>query len=296
MKRHIILTVMLFAMLGSLYAQDSAPAEEATKEDAAPSFAPSAGDFSGALLLGRGNFLTTGLTVPSSPIYNSSSSSWTVNSQNPYANNVDANNNDINNIVGLEGRYFITNRIAAKLSGGAIFRNTPAFDNVAGYIPLDPNGVPVSTAAWLPAYNAVVADQQFDVSVNVGGEYHFTTKYSRLFPYVGLTLPFLYARRTEYDPTIKLGDLANPTNPSVPDYIVDVGVRRAEIFGTGFQAVAGFDYYIAEGLYFGIETKPISYLYMYSGKNPAPGQSSLDAKSITWSFLSQTFLKIGVRF
>ena len=288
---------MLFAMLGSLYAQDSAPQVEATKEDAPASFAPSAGDFSGALLLGRGNFLTSGVTVPSSPYYKSSgSSSWVVNSQNPYANNVDATDNSVSYIVGIEGRYFITDRIAAKLSGGAIFRNTPSFDNLPGYIPLDPNGVPTSTAAWLPAYDAVIADEQADVSVNVGGEYHFTTKYSRLFPYVGLTLPFLYARRSAYDPTINVGDLANPTDPTEPDYIIEVGVRRAEIFGTGFQAVAGFDYYIAEGLYFGVETKPISYLYMYSGKNPAPGLESLDAKSITWSFLTQTFLKLGIRF
>lgn len=282
---------MLFTMLCGLYAQDS------TKTKAPSGFAPSAGDFTGAILFGRGNYLTSGLGVPNSPSGSYSSGSWVVNSQNPYANNVEVSGNDISNLIGLEGRYFITNRIAAKLSGGAIIRNTPAFDNLPGYIPLDPNGRPTPNSAWLPAYDAVIADHQMDINVNVAGEYHFTTKYERLFPYVGLTLPYYYARRSMYNPTINMGDLVSPANPADdPNYIVDVGVRRAEIFGTGFQAVAGFDYYIAEGLYFGFETKPISYLYMYSGKNPAPGLESLDAKSITWSFLTQTFFKIGIRF
>jgi len=313
MKRHIILTVAMLLMLGSLYAQDESPQKEEV------SFAPSAGDFTGAIQFGRGNYLTSGLVVPSSPVYYNNypgNYSWTVSGQAPYANMIDANNNSVGNIVGIEGRYFITNRITAKLSGGAIFRNTPSFDNVLGYIPtveiqqynsdgtpsLDGYGNPIyytqptSNSTWLPAYNAVVAEDQADVNVNIGGEYHFTTKYSRLFPYTGLTLPFYYGRRSMYDPTITGGDLVNPADPFAPNYLVDVGVRRAEIFGFGVQAVAGFDYYIAEGLYFGVETKPISYLYMYSGKNPAPGLESLDAKSTTWSFLTQTFLKIGVRF
>lgn len=308
MKRHIILTVAMLLMLGSLYAQDESPQKEEV------SFAPSAGDFTGAIMFGRGNYLTSGLVVPSSPtyFYNDPINGyyWNVSGQAPYANMIDANSNSVSNIVGVEGRYFVTNRIAAKISGGAIIRSTPSFDNVAGYIPtvetniFDSNGnvisttsQPVPNSSWLPAYNAVVAEDQVDVNVNIGGEYQFTTKYSRLFPYVGLTIPLYYGRRSLYDPTINGGDLVNPTDPlSIPNYIVDIGVRRAEIFGTGVQAVAGFDYYIAEGLYFGIETKPISYLYMYSGKNPAPGLESLDATSTTWSFLTQTFLKIGVRF
>lgn len=293
---------------GTLYAQDSGSQSDA----GSASFAPSAGDFTGAILFGRGNYLTSGLSVPNSPYYYGNYNGgygWTVSGQAPYANMVDANSNSVSNIVGVEGRYFVTNRIAAKLSGGAIFRNTPSFDNVPGYIPFvdvqtgtDSYGNPIYTrqptpnAAWLPAYEAVKAEDQADINVNIGGEYHFTTKYSRLFPYVGLTIPIYYGRRSMYDPTINFGDLDNPTDPLTPNYIVDVGVRRAEIFGTGVQAVAGFDYYLAEGLYFGVETKPVSYLYMYSGKNPAPGFESLDAKSTTWTFLTQTFLKIGIRF
>jgi outer membrane protein W len=319
MKRNILTSVAMLLMLGSLYAQDAS-----TQSSDGGDFAPSAGDFTGAILFGRGNYLTSGLSVPNSPFYYSNypgNYGWTVSGQAPYSNMVDANSNSVGNIVGVEARYFFTNRITLKVSGGAILRNTPSFDNVPGYIPsvkvqqYNSDGTPVyvydsytqtyepvyvsqptPNAAWMPAYEAVKAEDQADVNVNIGGEYHFTTKFSRLFPYVGATIPLYYGRRSMYDPTINFGDLDNPTDPLTPNYIVDVGVRRAEIFGTGFQAVAGFDYYIGEGLYFGFETKPISYLYMYSGKNPAPGFESLDAKSTTWSFLTQTFLKVGIRF
>ena len=79
-------------------------------------------------------------------------------------------------------------------------------------------------------------------------------------------------------------------------FIVDAGTRHAEIVGFGAQAVGGVDYYLLEGLYFGFEIKPISYVYSYSTKVAAPGLGGLQADNHSISFFSQTFLKVGFRF
>ena len=264
---------MLLTTLTGLYAQD-------TKE-AAPSFTPEAGDFSGAILFGRGNFLNSGVGT-----IQTANTSWTVSGQAPFNNTVDPNFNDVTNSVGAEMRYFLATNIALKLSGGAIIRNTPAMANVPGFIDSSaPN------AAWIPAYQAVVADNTSDINVNLGGEYHFTTKYNRLSPYAGLTVPFYYGRRSQYDPTIN-----DNLPPDDPNFVTDVGVRHVEQMGFGVQGVIGADYYLMEGFYFGFELKPVSYVYAKNAKYPAPGLEPLNAATSTWAFFSQTFLKIGFRF
>lgn len=267
-------------MLGSLYAQDTTPTE------AAPSMIPVAGDFTGAILFGRGNFLNSGIYAPPAPYVSGSTGYWTVPGNSPYNNTVGTDQNTVSNIVGAEMRYFITDQIALKLSGGAILRNTPESANLPGVI--DPN---VPTAAWIPDYAAVVADNRSDININLGGEYHFATKYNRLSPYAGLNIPFYYGRHSQYDPTINYSQA-----PFDPSYQLDVGIRHTEQIGFGIQAVAGVDYYLMEGFYFGFEIKPISYVYAYSQKIPAPGLESLEANNYSWSFFSQTFLKIGFRF
>jgi hypothetical protein len=291
MKKIKIVAVALLCSVG-VYAQTTSTS---TTEGGSSSgdFHPSAGDMSGALLFGRGNFLNGGLDVPavSSEWISGSSSSATYNpiiGSSPYANTNDPNDNPVTNIVGAEFRYFLASNLALKVSGGAIVRNTPARPNVPGFIESS-----TDPGTWIPAYGAVEADNRVDINVNVGGEYHFTTKYNRLYPYLGATIPYYYARRSMYDPTIQ--ETSGGDDPETPT-IVDVGVRSVEIIGFGLQAVGGIDYYIMDGLYFGFETKPVSYVYAYSNKIPAPGLETLSADTHTWSFFNQTFLKVGFRF
>lgn len=270
MKKCIIISALLLGLLGSVFAQEDS------------GFGPAAGDFSGAVLFGRGSFLSTGLDVPSAPWTNYN---WTVSGSAPYQNSVEAGLNDVSNMLGVEGRYFVTSRIAVKLSGGAIYRGTPARDYVPGL--MDPNS---PNATWIPIYNAVQQDSRVDFNLNIGGDYIFPSKkFDRIFPYVGANIPLLYGRRTQYDPTITLESNGGFV-------IADVGMRHAEVFGFGLQTVAGVDYYIAKGLYFGFEFKPISYVYAFNRKIPAPGLVPLEADTHTWSFFSQIYCKLGFRF
>jgi hypothetical protein len=281
MKKYTIIVLMLLGTLGCVYAQDTSTTSTSSSDG---DYAPAAGDISAAILFGRGNFLNTGLDVPTVP-----NSSWTVPGTAPYANTVEANENPVTNIVGGEVRYFLMDNIALKLSGGAIIRNTPARANVPGIIESGTNN-----ATWIPAYAAVEADNKVDANVNIGGEYHFTTKYSRLYPYAGVTIPFYYARRSLYNPTINYS--TGGSSSGYDQAVVDVGVRSAEIVGFGGQIVGGVDYYLMEGLYFGFEIKPVSVVYAYSNKIAAPGLESGQADNTTWSFFSQTFFKVGFRF
>ena len=79
-------------------------------------------------------------------------------------------------------------------------------------------------------------------------------------------------------------------------FVADVGPRHAEMAAFGGNAVGGVDFYLMEGLFIGFEIKPISYIYAYMLKYPAPGLPSLGSDTHTWSFMSQPMFKVGFRF
>jgi hypothetical protein len=274
MKRFLTCALLL-AAIGFGYAQDS------SSQSGGEGFAPSAGDFTGAILFGRANYQTSGFYIPNSPGTNTS---WTIYGSRPVLNTV-GTTNDVSNMIGGEARYFVTNRIAAKLSGGAIISNTPSFTNTVGVI--DPDA---PNSAWIPNYAAVEGRNEVDANINIGGEYQFSVQSPRLLPYVGINFPFYYGRRSAYDPTVIYSD----SDPEPVFY--DIGWRHSEMWGMGIQAVGGVDYYIAEGMYLGFEIKPISWVYSGVANYPAPGLESWRAETNTWGFFVQPFLKFGFRF
>ncbi|AMC11430.1 hypothetical protein Lupro_09210 [Lutibacter profundi] len=275
MKKYIILGVLLivFTTVG-MNAQNKDSKCKADSSVVTVKYAPEKGDFTTAMVFGRGAYLNGGLVVPSS--YSS------VSGAAPYANDVDANSNSITNMVGAEGRYYIKDNFAITLNGGAILRNTPY--QLAIPAVTDGNGVLI-----IPAYNAVVADERVDVSVSIGGQWLFKTKNDRLFPYLGFALPFDYARRSQYDPTVTVDNQGNAN-------IVDLGARHVDITAFGIQAIAGVDYYIAKDVFFGFDIKPVSYSYAISVKTPGPGLYNLEADTNTVSFFAQFSFKLGFKF
>lgn len=259
---------MLIGSVGLALAQDDGTGSSQGSDEG---YAAKAGDFSGAILYGRGLFINANLVVPYSgePVPGAS----------PNASPIISDDNDATNMMGGEARYFILDHIAIKLGGAAIIRNTPDRPNIPA---------PQQNGGNIPDYEAVVAENTVDMTINLGGEYHFGSKYERLFPYLGLNLPFYYARRSLYDPTIT-GSGTNIT-------ITDEGPRHVQLFGFGGQIAAGVDYYLMEGFFFGFELKPVSYIYLYSSKIPAPGMEELQADTHTISFFTQPVLKVGFRF
>jgi outer membrane protein W len=284
MKKYIILTFTLLSCIGLAIAQDGASENDSGSDGEEIANQRKAGEFTGALMFGRGNFLESGQGLPSAPGYNTANG-WRVDGNAPFANTVDANDNNIGNMVGGEARYFVTDRIAVKLSGGAVLRNTPALQNVEYTL----NDATSPNSTWIPQYGSVVADNTVETNVNLGAEYHFSSKAKRIFPYLGANFNHYYSRRSMYDPTIDYDD----GDPSSSTLIYDVGVRTVEVVGLGMQAVAGLDYYVSEGVYVGVDIKPVTFLYAYNSKRPAPGLPLLQAETSTWSFFAQPMFKIG---
>ena len=179
-------------------------------------------------------------------------------------------------------RYYTKNNFALTFSGGAILRNVPAELGIPAVTDMDGNTI-------IPAYQSVVADERIDAQFAIGGQWVLNTKNKRMFPYVGFALPFDYARRSLYDPTVQVDDQGNPT-------ITDLGARHVDITAFGVQAVAGVDYYFFKDVFFGFDVKPVSYSYAVSTKTPGPGLMSLDAETDTVSFFAQFSFKLGFKF
>jgi len=275
MKKYLILCFILVISLSSINAQDK-DSNHNCKVDSCSivTYAPQRGDFTAAMVFGRGAYLNDGLVVPSS--------TYNVSGAAPYSNEVDANDNSITNMVGAEGRYYVSKKFAISFSGGAILRDTPSQLGIPAVI--DANGNTI-----IQAYSAVVSEERIDAQLSIGGQWLFNTKNDRLFPYVGFALPFDYARRSLYDPTVTVDSNGNPT-------ITDLGARHVDITAFGVQAVAGVDYYFAKDVFFGFDIKPVSYTYAYSVKSPGPGLLDLEADTNTTSFFAQFSFKLGFKF
>ena len=277
MKKIIALSIIL---LGSL----AVNAQSTDQDDMTNKYDTQKGDFSAAVLFGRGNFFSSNLGTPPAP---PQQGEWTVPGDAPRADFISANDNSASNIIGIEGRYFLESNIALKASFGAIIRDTPSRVNVESQS--DDLSGDVNNQVLIPNYAAVKENNQVDLNLNIGGEYHFDSRFERVSPYGGLTVPFYYARRSMYNPSITSALDGTPQ-------VADIGNRHTELIGTGAQLVAGLDFELLEGLYIGIETKPVSYIYSYSTKSPGPGLENLESDSHTFSFFVQNFLKLGFRF
>lgn len=281
MKKYILLTMLLsFGLL--VQAQDDGEVDEG--------YGPKKGDITVEMQFGRSNIINQGLIVPTAAGNNSS---WTVAGNSPYANNVSLqdNGNTFVNMIGVKGGYYLSEKISVILAGAVRMDYTPGQVNVPGFIsPGSPNG------AWIPAYASVPEQSSTLMNAVIGAEYTFSTKMERVFPYIGVHVPFYYARQSEYDPTIITPTPGTNDGSTIVNPVYDLGTRTGEIFGYGLQIAAGVDYYLMEGFYFGFEIRPASYIYAYSASKPGPGLELQESNTNTYSFFTQPFMKLGFKF
>lgn len=290
MKNKLILGILLatFTVVGMSAQDKDSQLTEAQKHrcdelcDHSPKFAPQKGDFTAQMLFGRGNFANYSLYVPSSRNSNPSTGGSTVSSSRLNVNEVSANSNSITNMTGAEFRYYTSDKFALKVSGSLILRNTPYQVNTPGVYDTANN-------IWIvPEYGAVDAVEETQAQFSIGGEFLLKTKNERLFPYVGINLPFDYARGSVFTPAhIDAGG-----NVSIPD----TGARHYEVVAYSAQAIAGVDYYLAKGFFLGFEIKPMSYTYATSVKSPAPELRNLEVENSTFSMFAQYYFKLGFKF
>ncbi len=269
--------------MGVLYAQDEGDGLDLS--EGFEGFTPQAGDFSVALLLGRANYLS-GISVPNGPGNNSS---WNIGTGYTTVAPIQEDENFTNNMVGVEVRYYLTDNIGLKISGGAILEDSPGRVNIPA--DNDPSSV---NSVWIPTYNAIEAVNNVNLNVNIGGEMRQATQFDRLQLYYGLTVPIYYSRQSEYNPAIFF--VEDPFDPDDALYTQDIGWRHGTLWASGLQLVGGADYYLMDGFFFGFEIKPASFIYQRKSLDPGQGLPLLETETTHVSFLTQPFLKIGFRF
>ncbi len=296
MKTILKLCCILLFGLGFAQAQDSGSSDASSSDT---DYTPKKGDFTGAILFGRGNYLNN-VGVPQAPGANAA---WTVFGGAPNATSINGNSNSITNIAGGEARYFIKDNIAVKLVGGFINRSTPALQNIQqfyvdaeGELQLG-NDPSTPNAVWIPSYSSINEDQTTELYITAGGEYHFPARFNRLSPYVGLNWNYYHTKRVVYDPTVSFpsSDGIESDNINTLPLILDVGQRQAKVNGWGFQLTGGADYYLLKGLYIGFEVRPLTFIHAFSEQLPAPGLPVLEAQTTSWALFAQTHFKIGIR-
>ncbi len=262
MKKNIFLAMLILIHL-------SIGAQENSNTDKQSTIKPTKNDFTVGVNFGRGSFISSGMSILDYDRNVSGEASTST---------IDVNHNNLTNMIGAEGRYFLTNNIALTLSGGLKFSSTPASVSIPAVIDN------VSNATILPAYNSVVSDKRLDVSYSLGALYFFNTKNERLMPYLGVSAAFQHATRTLFDPTV-LSDGS----------VRDLGNRNLEIFGIGAQAVAGVDYYLTNSMYLGFSIKPLTFTSVNNSKYPAPGMYARKINNYTIASFVQPMLSFGFK-
>jgi len=226
---------------------------------------PKQGDLFTSLLLGRGQF-ANGIAA--------SSSNTVIDVPSPNTGVTNGNNNPLINLVGAEIRYFVSDEIALRFSGGVIFTNTPGRENI-----------PSLDASLIPVVNAVEAQQSTNLNVTLGIEKHFFRRSEHLSPYIGFAIPIFYARDSFFDPGFE-GDVIDD----------QFGASNAILFGVGSQIYSGVDYHINKEIYFGIQINVLGYDYTLVQESAGSGFDIGQADTSSFNFLTQPVIKLGFKF
>ncbi len=271
--------LVMFSLLGVVaFSQDKQ--DENTEQKTEQSvFSPKKGTITAAVKFGRGATIGSSYAAPA----NSSAVNGSYPTTEGY---VDANNaGAMVSMAGLEGNYFITDKMAINLGIGLTFRTTPPAVNLPGVTSDD--GMNLA-----PSYAAVVGEDKFDAYVTPGVHWYYKLKSPRLLPYVGFNIPMQYSRQSLFDPTVNVD---TSTGSSAGATAINYGKSHYDLFVIGLQGTAGLDYYLTQELYIGLDVKPISYYYVLSNKKPRPGALGRKSDNYTLSLFSQYFFKLGFR-
>lgn len=252
----------------------------------AQSFGPQAGDKSVALKFGRAiSFEDVKFTEVNSgmnPIY--SNFGRGVSISEPTASSYSSSNN-VTNIIGVEGKYFFTSEIAARISASGSFGGSPSQDYVLGVA--DPTGDNYP-GTYFPGFNMYEGRSKSNFFLDLGGDYYFAGSYDRVAPYAGIQFNSIYSQLEIFD-----GFRGLDSNQEV---IGAFDTRRGEAYALGGSIVAGIDYYLSEGMFIGVEVKALSYMYAVKKVFHQSGMEAQAVDAHTTSFLAQPSLKLGFRF
>lgn len=270
--KHIFISCLILCL--SFIANHSAKAQAT---------GPQAGDLSVAIKFGKAISFSD---LDAYEIYRSGLANYTntlPKLQNPSSADF-STENSVTNMIGAELKYFLTAKVALRLSGGGSIQSNPSKDMVTGVE--DPDG-DYYPGTYLPGYSMSEGYTKQQYYIDLGTDYYFSTN-TRVNPYAGVQFNGSYATMEMFE-----GYAGLDNNGEV---IPTKDTRKGEAFAWGGSLVGGADYYIAEGFFIGIEIKALN--FMYAGKKlyPQSGMEPQTANNQNWMFLSQPSLKLGFSF
>lgn len=231
----------------------------------------------------------------------------------------DLNNNSLVNIIGVQGKYFLTDRWDINLMFSMNIGVTPKKDYIEGDRTVQD--------MQIPAKQYLEGKIKNNWSINIGSNYYFNTKNERINLYVGGLLGWQMGRiqtTTPYtgimveDPDMSTDDAdapggtdLNPSeNPNSQDNAAVVdgsdvngtplevyipNTRTGRIFGLRAASVAGIEYSLGKGLILGFEVQPVAYRYDMIQICPK-GMSAYKVGHHNINLFALPNLKLGFRF
>ena len=232
------------------------------------------------------------------------------------------NTNNLANMIGIQARYFITNRLDINFMGSYNVNLQPSKNYIEGTVfgLTEAAPVPVATDPVVgiqPSDNYTVGDIFAQKSIlasvqnaaigQLGMNYYFTTPNERINPYIGIYGQVKWARISAVYPAYTGQIVGVPVYDAMDDLtdmtvVKDVDIATFREFGRAGQMLGfgggidfGVQYSLMPGLILGIEFSPVLYQYtlMHLQIN---AQSPYYADNHNVSVFKYPQLKLGFRF
>ena len=268
-------------------------------------FAPKKGQWQISVLLGGGNNFYNEKTSYLLPTFTNKDGSVGLPDKgeasqgdlNRYLNIDGLNNNSLTNILGIEGKYFLSDCWDINFQFSMNINLTPKKDYVEGS-----KEVPDMI---IPAQDYISARMTNNWYAAVGTNRYFKVGNPRIHPYLGGSLGFQMARIETTEPytgdTYDDKDLSTDTEKDenetggIPSQVYLSGSRAGQMFGIKAAGVAGIEYSLAPGLVLGFQFQPLAYRYDIIQICPK-GFDKYNASHHNIKIFDMPVLKLGIRF
>ena len=289
-------TLLLLATL-------SAPllAQTASSNGEGVIFAPQKGQWQVSMFLGGGNkfynenttYLLPRFTNTSGEVGLPNGGSLESGDLSTYLQIDGLNGNNLTNIIGFEGKYFLSDCWDINLQFSMDINLTPKKDYIEGEATV-PDMI-------IPAQKYINAQATNNWYVGVGSNRYFKVSNPRIHPYLGAALGFQMARIETSEPytgeTYADGEDEgdDEVGSGLPTQVYLSGSRAGQMFGIKAAAVAGIEYSLAPGLVLGFQMQPVAYRYDVIQICPK-GFDKYNAGHHNIKLFDMAVLKLGIRF
>ena len=208
------------------------------------------------------------------------------------------NDNSLTNILGFEGKYFLSDCWDINLQFSMDINLTPKKDFVEGNYTEVPDMI-------IPSQDYISARMTNNWYASVGTNRYFKVSNPRIHPYLGASLGFQMARIETTEPytgdNYADEDLAgteeadNDELGGLPTQVYLSGSRAGQMFGIKAAGVAGIEYSLAPGLVLGFQFQPLAYRYDVIQICPK-GFDKYNASHHNIKIFDMPVLKLGIRF